>query len=145
MDNIYIHYGHKKFEKDKFIEIQNQIFNKPIGGLWASPINSKYGWKEWNESEKFVECNEFNSFKFQLKKGARILEIDSHEVVLKLPIQGKYDMCHLMLPIDFEKIKNSYDAIEFLITKDRRLYWDLYGWDCDSILILNKECIVEVK
>ncbi len=145
MDNIYIHYGHKKFEKDKFIEIQNQLFNKPIGGLWASSLNSKYGWKEWNESEKLVECNEFNSFKFQLKKDARILEIDSHEVVLKLPVQGKYDMSCCMLLIDFEKIKNSYDAIEFLVTKDRQLYWDLYGWDCDSILILNKECIVEVK
>jgi len=47
--------------------------------------------------------------------------------------------------LDFEKIKESYDAIELLISKDQRLYYKLYGWDCDCILVLNKDAIEEVK
>ena len=43
--------------------------------------------------------------------------------------------------LDFEKLQERYDAIEVYIDN---LYWDLYGWDCDSILILNKEIVKEV-
>ena len=39
------------------------------------------------------------------------------------------------------ELKKEYDAIEIVIDK---LYWDLYGWDCDSILILNKEVVIEI-
>ena len=30
------------------------MWNKPYGGLWASDINAKYGWKSWCEDENFV-------------------------------------------------------------------------------------------
>lgn len=43
--------------------------------------------------------------------------------------------------LDFEKLKEDYDAIEVLISKDSRLYWSLYSWDCDSLLVLNKDII----
>ena len=33
--NIYIHYGNNKFDKNRFIEIKNNEFVKPIGGLYA--------------------------------------------------------------------------------------------------------------
>ena len=43
---------------------------------------------------------------------------------------------------DFEKlVSDGVDAIEFFISDDNKLYWDLYGWDCDSILIMNPNII----
>ena len=43
----YIHYGHNKFDIDRFMPIQNKMFyNKPYGGLWASRIDARYGWKD---------------------------------------------------------------------------------------------------
>lgn len=44
----YISYGLGKFDVDKFDEIQNVEYrNKPKGGLWASPVSAKRGWKDW--------------------------------------------------------------------------------------------------
>ena len=47
--------------------------------------------------------------------------------------------------LDFEKLAQEYDAIEVLISGDPGLYYELYGWDCDSILIMNPEIIIEEK
>lgn len=51
----------------------------------------------------------------------------------------------IFIALDFEEIKKEYDAIEVLISEDDQLYWDLYGWDCDSLLILNKDIIKELS
>ena len=145
MNKIYIHYGHKHFENDKFTDIKNRVLNKPLGGLWASPVDSEYSWKNWNEESKVVKCQEFNSFKFTLKNNSKILKIDSHKKACQLPIQKgfeEYDVASGAIAIiDFEKLAKEYDAIEVLISKDYQLYWYLYGWDCDTLLVFNKECM----
>lgn len=46
--------------------------------------------------------------------------------------------------IDFEALKTKYDVLECSLTKYPELYWSLYGWDCDSILVMNPEVIVSV-
>ena len=44
--------------------------------------------------------------------------------------------------VDFEQlIANRIDAIEFNLSNDWGLYMALYGWDCDSTLILNPDVI----
>ena len=147
----YIHYGHKHFEPRKFETIRNRkFFNKPFGGLWASPVNAEFGWKEWNEQENFRCCKE-NSFKFRLKEGARVYHIYSKDNVEALPLQ-EYPFNEDNIIPDFEKIKElGYDAIEYHLSNQKPtekwndgLYYVLYGWDCDSILVLNKEAIVEI-
>lgn len=53
--------------------------------------------------------------------------------------------------LDFEKLAKEYDGIEVLMSEEDKLdleigkglYWELYGWDCDSLLVFNKD-IVEV-
>ena len=54
--------------------------------------------------------------------------------------------------IDFEKaVASGIDAIELHISDDtgsnisQQLYYLLYGWDCDSILIMNPDIIQEVR
>jgi hypothetical protein len=137
----YIHYGHSNFNKDMFYKIKNDsCFTKPIGGLWASRINAKFVWKEWCEREKFRECHKENSFQFKLKDNSRILKIQNAKQLSKLP-KNKSDLSTIYVCLDFEKLSKKYDAIEVLISNDNKLYWDLYGWDCDSLLVMNPECI----
>lgn len=142
--DVYIHYGHNEYNDKLFKEIKNKGFVKPTGGLWASSITACYAWKDWCRENNFRECIEDNSFKFKLKPGTRKLTIDNHKQLLDLPnLDVPYRFTWVTL--DFEKIKEEYDAIEVLISNDPRLYWDLYGWDCDSLLVLNKDCIDIIK
>lgn len=46
--------------------------------------------------------------------------------------------------IRFRKISQKYDAVEINISSDGKLYWDLCGWDCDSILVMNPDVIKEM-
>lgn len=140
--NIYIHYGHKRFEKNKFEHIKNrEYFTKPYGGLWASPIDAEYGWKDWCKAEDYAECREQNSFTFTLSDSSNIFHIRSVQDLQSLP-QQKHEK-PLAYDLDFEEIlRSGYDAVELHLSEDRELYWELYGWDCDSILVLNKEAIV---
>ena len=140
----YIHYGTTKFEKEKFKEIQNErYFTKPIGGLWASRVDAKYGWKNWTEDEHFHTevYREDNYFKFKLKDKAKVLVIDSAKQLEDLPKQSTGLTKSLMVILDFKELAKEYDAIEVLISNDGKLYWNLYGWDCDSILVMNKEMV----
>lgn len=140
---MYIHYGHKKFLKNKFNEIQNQDWIKPFGGLWASDENAEYGWKQWCEQENFRECNEDNCFRFELKKDTKVLHIRSVEDAKQIITRTTDE--YVSKCIDFEKLKAyGIDAIELHLSDDFGLYWQLYGWDCDSILILNKDVVKEV-
>lgn len=141
----YIHYGHKTFDKSRFSPVRNVEYrNKPYGGLWASRICAKYGWKEWNNDEQFRECNAKNSFKFALSEDANVLEIHSCEDLRKIHQVEKSFFNGTCLP-DFEKlVSEGIDAIELFISDDDELYYELYGWDCDSILIMNSDVIKEI-
>ena len=143
----YIHYGHNKFDLSQFKPIRNEKFmNKPYGGLWASRTDAKYGWKDWNEHEQFRVCSEENSFKFVLSENANVLEIHSREDLDKIPqIKTSQLLIGNCLP-DFKKLLYSVgvDAIELFLSEDPRLYWDLYGWDCDSILVMNPDVVKEI-
>lgn len=138
----YIHYGHKEFSVDKFDRPKNHAFlSKPFGGLWASPVESDYGWRDWCEAEDFRRCDIENSFMFTLRDDANVLYIDSRDCLSDLPKQKCYRDLWCML--DFEKLMGTYDAIELTLSSDIALRFVLYGWDCDSIVILNPY-VVEV-
>jgi hypothetical protein len=46
--------------------------------------------------------------------------------------------------LDFEKLARDYDAVEILAGSNVDLYYAFYGWDCDSILIMNPYVIKEI-
>ena len=137
-NTVYIHYGDDTFRKPN--PIKNIVwFTKPHGGLWASRANDPQGWKNWCETEEF-RLNALGSyFLFTLKPEARVLEL-SHEDQLdnlpKLAPYNKFDSCNL----DFEKLAMEYDAVE--VTNIGRLYYPLYGWDCNSILVMNPDIVI---
>lgn len=143
-----IHYGSTNYNPEKVGKIVNENWVKPKGGLWTSPIDSTWGWKDWCEMKNFRECNEANSFRLQFKHDAKILVIDSLEDLKKLPKQNvvityKYQKEYL----DFELLAKKYDAIWLTETGQHETHLsyqtDLYGWDCESVLILNPFCVTE--
>ena len=145
---IYIHFGHNSFDKNKFKPIKNlNYISKPSGGLWASRLDSKYGWEKWAKNNEIDFCDLTKSFQFKISNSAKILTIDNVNKLKKLPLIKK-DLSKeigLSNQIDFEKLAMKYDAIEVLISKDEELYFALYGWDCDSILVLNPNVIITYK
>lgn len=171
---IYRHYFKDKESKFSYCDIKpiknlEIPWNKPYGGFWASAIDSKYGWKEWCENEGFV-CHVDNYFDFTLKDNAKILYLKTLDDIFNIlkfyPMfliqcyqnqalfkyfreQEKYNkddlIGNIMAPeciLNFEKlVKYGYDAIEVEIDE---LYYILYGWDCDSILVLNPNAIIPI-
>lgn len=147
-DQVYIHYGDTRFRPKLFKPVRNIKWrNKPSGGLWASPVNAEYGWKQWCEENAFGGCEEDYAFKFTLVDNVNIFRIRTIEDVWKMPQakQDDYIPQRSYLP-DFEKmLADGVDAIEYTLSNDWRLYDELYGWDCDCILILNPDVIREIK
>jgi hypothetical protein len=145
MNDVYIHYGHAQFNPVLFKPIQNYEtpFTKPRGGLWASRINAEYGWKDWCEREGYAECRESNSFRFTLKENANVLKINTVDDLRDLPkIKSQFSCLSMWVLLDYEKLlSDGYDAIEVTIYNNGGLYYALYGWDCDSILIMNPAVI----
>lgn len=141
----YIHYGHKRFSLESFQPVKNEPYhNKPRGGLWASPVDAPFGWKDWCEAEEYAECDEANSFTFTLNEKANVYLISFVEEVKAMP-SVECELKSMFLP-DFEKmLADGWDAIEFRLSEDSELYWALYGWDCDSILVMNPDVVEEIR
>ena len=109
------------------------------GGLWASPVKSPLNWKKLCENGNECEWIQNGSFQFTLKPYAEILEIKSVKQLKELPQTDNRFLERVCL--DFEELSKIYDAIEVFVTYDPKLYWYLYGWDCDSILVMNPDVI----
>lgn len=145
----YIHYGDSHFKKELWKSIKNELFrNKPLGGLWASAVDAEWGWRDWSECEHFNVERLKKSFHFTLSENANVFHVYSKADLENVPMQ--INSSKLMVFPDFEEmIKQGYDAMELHLSEDRAvneddsLYWLLYGWDCDSILIFNPDIIIE--
>lgn len=141
----YIHYGHNNFDITKFDKIANiPAFTKPFGGLWGSRVDSENGWKSCCE-EFGLNRNLDEYFIFSLKETSNILTIDRCERLLDLPRANDGMKLSIYTVLDFEELAKEYDAVEVLISEDGYLYRELYGWDCDSILVMNPDIIIQEK
>lgn len=153
-ETTYIHYGASAFDKTRFVQVVNRIkWIKPVAhtGLWGSPVDAKWGWKDWCEAENFRECDESNSFKFTVKNPEKIFFVNSKESYKEL-IKLYGDKNNLTVTFDYtpwyinfnKMINDGWEGLEISITDYPTLYDLLYGWDCDSILIFTKDAIVPV-
>lgn len=140
MYDKFIHMGCNHFDKFRFKPISNRKgWIKPDGGLWASPEGSPYDWEQWVIENNFVY--DLNSwFMFELKQNAKVLEITNSKQLKELP-KCEIDLQYIWIALDFEKLANEYDAMLVMISSDSQLYWDLYGWDCDTLLVFNPDVI----
>ncbi len=142
-----IHYTKEIDFKPRHIDIKNgRLPSKPFGGIWASPLEAEYGWKQYCEEE----ASEF------INKYAVILTIDTSHFIT---IDSEADLRQLKWYknpvieseyIDFESLKNKGTDGVYLTSRGQgntRLTHprNLYGWDCESVLIMNERCILNVE
>ena len=129
------HYGANQFDSSKFDPIRDQQFVKPEGGLWTSPINSEYGWKEWCLAEDFGDLTKH----FDVSFSGNVLVIDCLKDLEQLEWATIADMIHYPL---FEPLVSSgVDAVHLTVrgqdqTRFSRPH-NLYGWDCESVLVMR--------
>ena len=151
-EKTYIHYGHTEFEPDKInISNINSIINKPDGGLWASPVDAYFGWKDWCEAENFKRiCDEENSLRFSLREGSKILKVRSEYDLLSLPDKYKRDDMEdfryfpfgKRVQLDFETLKHDgFAAVEYKVGDCCPSF---EFWDCDSIVILDPDVVISI-
>lgn len=120
-------YGEEKFDEIKFRYVRNSDYrNKPVeGGLWASPINSQYGWKEWCLDERFL-VDELNK-KFEVDFIGSVYLIDKYEDLVCIPfIDTGYNKipilkeCLMMALMQFilpwmAKEKHDFQTLTFMV------------------------------
>ena len=151
--SVYIHYGAKSFDPGKGFPIHNQEnWPKPKGGLWGSREMASFGWKDWCECENFRKCDISDAFRFILRDGAKVGMISCMADLKKLPVRKCSRQSLWQVLLDFEEcLHEGYDAIELcwygeeyreLAADD--MHFALYGWDCDSIVVLKPSAVIPV-
>lgn len=158
-EKVYIHYGNDHFDANRFKVVKTRegafgIGSKPEPGtgLWGSPVSSTHSWEEWCESQDFNTDKFDKSFKFTVRHPEKILYIDSNKSLDSLfDIYGiigigNWPKIFVSPALDFDKMKrDGYVAMEISISSHWRIYDELYGWDCDSIVVFyaDEVCVVE--
>ena len=150
-------------DRTKFEEIKDhprvEYLEKPLGGLWCSPVNSEWGWKDWCLSESYRTEKLETWTKFILSSSAKILEIDSLFDLIRIgkkygKVRDSWD--HRCI-ISFEKIKNDgYNGIFLSERGNSQCHFplcempmdiDLNAWDCESMILFDLDHIkiTEIK
>lgn len=137
-----ISYDLGAYQAARFQEPKND-WVKPQGGLWSSPQDAKYGWKAWCIDNDYGVLASY--FKFDYTS-SNIYVIDGVDDLKALPRYAKYDWA---IYLDFEHIvRLGIDAIHLTEHGERTTRYlhtnampMMYGWDCESVLILNKDHI----
>jgi hypothetical protein len=111
------------------------LINKPRGGLWSSPVDSKWGWYDWSKANDFGDLS--TSFRFIFKGNAVV--INDYRSICELPsLEGSMKFFDSTPLIDFESVAEFYDAI-FVRCGALRY---LRAWDCETVLVFNRESII---
>lgn len=166
MEMQVVKYGDNHFSLQKFKPVKDKFphgWVKPEGGLWTSPVNASYGWKEWCQAEEF-SCDFSKSFILNYK--GNTIVIDSLEDLDKLYwrefdfkgnswAEGEGEewknggLFFVTYPCFKPLLDEGWDAI-YLTEKgqaETRLSHpkNLYGWDCECLFIMNPKSVEEIK
>ena len=159
---LYIHYGSPFLIQEKRTAWFDPITNKPNGVLWASPVYSYWGWKDYLEAENWRTSTLQSYFKFRLKSGTNILiikeiqdifpylidkngniptdeELRNHDFSLKnIEDSNRFK-------INFDRIQNEFDGMEIYYSNNYSEFHNsylFYSYDYDSIAIWNLDKII---
>ena len=140
---------------DQF-EMKHTLLNQNMEldyGLHQGGDVSDYSWLDFLEDAGIDKRSDVH-FNFTLQDDATICTIDNvndfqkiEEFVLnkdKLKYLHAGSILVRTIYLDFEAmVRHGIDAIELDLTKNYSdLYYALYGWDVNSILIMNKDIII---
>ena len=158
VNNIeYIHYGSSRFDPLLITDEGTNMacINKPNAGLWASPVNSNCGWKDWCESEQFYKNDFSKYFVFKLKPKTKILTIrsleDWNDVLADVYTNNPKSFDSNFIEIRYavwEYIQSNFDAILVIMNynySEMHNSFEFNSWDCDSIVVFNPEVVNIVR
>ena len=142
----FVVYG-KTIDSKKFVKPHNghnQFLNKPDGGLWASPVDSEWGWCDWCSSEDFPITLDVWT-RFRLDPEARVLEIHCLDHLKE--VFRRYGRRHPIFGetvLDWGLLRAHYDGVFLSEQGNRECHLpmdpgapDLNGWDCECLLVLD--------
>lgn len=160
---VYIHYGTDVFDPAQFIPVRNcdwMAKTEPGTGFWASREDDPLGWANWCRDNHYLEADSLPWFRFTLADNANVLELISPDQLEMLPKARPWKMKEVKLSdpptmeeltayftpdhcyLDFEKLDaDGVDAVELRNYYLFQKY--LSAWDCNCILILHPEIIIE--
>lgn len=154
-DMVLVCHGKEEFNPDLFQSIQNNYYgwNKPMGGLWTSPKDSAHSWENWCRRNNFRQGELTLKFELQFVEPVKVMKIDSMEDFYEIPVV----ISEPIESLDFEELaEHGVDAIWLTEDGERRtrfggvfdkksrvsLSSNLYGWDCETVLLINCNCVV---
>lgn len=125
--------------------IENDLFVKPRGGLWTSPLEDDTSpWERWCEAEQWwpYDPDEARAWLLDPVADAETYTIDSTDDLAALLDEYTLDnplSVTSMAAIDFERFFAGTDYVGLTLTEqgEWRTRWSqpgLYGWDCASTL-----------
>jgi len=143
-----IHFTKKWPWELKPITIANRDWCKPIGGLWVSPMEAEESWEWWCKAESFNGLGRRVYLDINMKHA---ITIDSFEDLDKMNWAPMFPQLGIdRLVPNFEHLVSQGVDVVYLTAKGQ---WktrlsperDLYGWDCECLLILNERAIKKVR
>lgn len=148
----YIHYGDDTFRPEKCTVERGIHPAKPKKGLWASPVISDWGWKDWCESEQWAprDFDWSKSFTFTLKEEANILYVHSEDDIMDYVIKDestpdwlRFTKTSVIDKLDVERLYKDYDGMEVFMSDNWNEFHNgiFNSWDCDSLVVWNPEVI----
>ena len=153
-DIIWITYGSDAFDPSRFKAPQlcsNSIVNKPLNGLWACPLNSRYGWEAWCRKEDFKTAQLNSSFTFKLKPGAKIYVIDNLDDLINISTYHYFSEwlidVNRLLSEGYDGIYATENAIKLrdCYKSPRGTVEGLGCWDVESICVFNPNVIIPLN
>ena len=146
-DTIFVSYLKDNYDQKSFKPIEYGGLNKCRYGLWACPIDCRFGWKEWCQKEDNPIGNVL--FTFKLKDNAKIYVVDNYEDLERISTlkdrRGKGGINYK------ELLANNYDGIYVTDNAVNSLRYiegniqDLYCWDVESVCIFNPNVIIPLS
>jgi hypothetical protein len=73
----------------------------------------------------------------------RIENMKDYEKLPKRPFDNPLFFKPSFLSLDFEELAKHYDAILYFLCKELDCPGPMTTWDCDSLLVLNPDVVVE--
>lgn len=120
--------------------------DKPLGGLWCSPLHSKYDWKDWCKAESFRDISQCVEVLLDIREEG-MLVINSEADLQKLPTTTAFGCIKC---VNFRELLHmGYRSIWLTRTglwKTRLTYpISLYSWDCETVLIMDASIVNHYK
>lgn len=152
-DIVWITYGSDAFDPPRFKVPQpcNSVANKPLNGLWACPLNSRYGWEAWCREEGFKTARLNSSFTFKLKPDAKIYVIDNLDDLINISTYHYFSEwlidVNRLLSEGYDGIYATENAIKLrdCYKTPRGTVEGLGCWDVESICIFNPNVIIPLN